>query len=176
VQSSVKAELINKLKKYIIQFYGMDATKNKDFSKIINEKHFHRLLSLMEGEEIVIGGQFSEEKNKIAPTILDHVSWNSAICRKKSLDRSFLSWNLPVRGYYSADQCTSEAPGIIFLYYHKANERKVIRHISYGGGCINDTLMHLASTSMPFGGVGESGMGRYHGKDSFDTFTIRKVF
>jgi aldehyde dehydrogenase (NAD+) len=175
VQSSVKAELINKLKKYIIQFYGMDATKNKDFPKIINEKHFHRLLSLMEGEEIVIGGQFSEEKNKIAPTILDHVSWNSAIMQEEIFGPI-----LPVMEFTRLEDIIPQInahPKPLALYFFttsKANERKVIRHISYGGGCINDTLMHLASTSMPFGGVGESGMGRYHGKDSFDTFTHKK--
>lgn len=175
VQSSVKAELMNKMKKYIVKFYGTDATKNENFPKIINEKHFQRLLSLMKDEEIVIGGQSSKETNQIAPTILDHVSWNSAIMQEEIFGPI-----LPVMEFNSLEELTPQInarPKPLALYYFttsKANERKIIRHISYGGGCINDTVMHIASTHMPFGGVGESGMGRYHGKDSFDTFTHKK--
>ncbi len=175
VQSSVKAELMNKMKKYIIKFYGTDATKNENFPKIINEKHFHRLLALMEGEEVVIGGHSSKETNQIAPTILDHISWNSTIMQEEIFGPI-----LPVLEFNRLEEIIPQInarPKSLALYYFttsKANERKIIRHISYGGGCINDTVMHLASTSMPFGGVGESGMGRYHGKDSFDTFTHKK--
>lgn len=175
VQSSVKAELMNKMKKYIVKFYGTDATKNENFPKIINEKHFQRLLSLMKDEEIVIGGQSSKETNQIAPTILDHVSWNSAIMQEEIFGPI-----LPVMEFNSLEELIPQInarPKPLALYYFttsKANERKIIRHISYGGGCINDTVMHIASTHMPFGGVGESGMGRYHGKDSFDTFTHKK--
>jgi aldehyde dehydrogenase (NAD+) len=175
VQSSVKAKLLEKMKKYMIKFYGTDATKNENFPKIINEKHFHRLLSLMEGEEVVIGGYSSKETNQIAPTILDHISWNSAIMQEEIFGPI-----LPVMEFTRLEDIIPQInsrPKSLALYYFttsKLNESKIIRHISYGGGCINDTVMHLASTHMPFGGVGESGMGRYHGKDSFDTFTHKK--
>lgn len=175
VQSSVKTELLSKMKKYIIQFYGADATKNENYPKIINEKHFNRLLSLMKGEEIVIGGHSSKETNQIVPTILDHVSWNSAIMKEEIFGPI-----LPVMEFQHLEDIIPQInarPKPLALYYfttNKANERKVIRNISYGGGCINDTVMHLASTHMPFGGVGDSGMGRYHGKYSFDTFTHKK--
>ncbi len=175
VQSSVKAELLDKMKKYIVKFYGTDATKNENFPKIINEKHFHRLLSLMEGEKIVIGGHSSEETNQITPTILDHISWTSPVMQEEIFGPI-----LPVMEFNRLEDIIPQInarPKALALYYFttsKTNESKIIRNISYGGGCINDTIMHLASSHMPFGGVGESGMGRYHGKDSFDTFSHKK--
>ncbi len=175
VQSSVKDELLGKMKKYIVKFFGTDATKNENFPKIINEKHFNRLLGLMEGEKIVIGGNSSKETNQIAPTILDHITWDSPVMQEEIFGPI-----LPVMEFTRLSELipmVNARPKPLALYFFttsKANERKIIGSIPYGGGCINDTVMHLATSHMPFGGVGESGMGRYHGRDSFDTFSHKK--
>jgi aldehyde dehydrogenase (NAD+) len=175
VHHSVKDALLKKMQHYIAHFYGINASNNKNFPKIINEKHYNRLLNLMEGENIVCGGNSTKDTNQIAPTILDHITWNSKI-----MEEEIFGPILPVLEYRSLNEEISHINNrakplaLYFFTTKKENERKVIRSISYGGGCINDTIMHLASTHMPFGGVGESGMGSYHGKASFDTFTHKK--
>lgn len=175
VHSSVKKELLQSMKKYILRFYGADATNNNQFPKIINEKHFKRLSELMSGEEIVIGGRTSKETNQIAPTVLDHVSWDSPVMREEIFGPI-----LPVIEYDKLESVIKKInarPKPLALYYfttEKEREKRILRNVSFGGGCINDTIMHLASTHMPFGGVGESGMGSYHGKQSFLTFSHQK--
>jgi aldehyde dehydrogenase (NAD+) len=175
VHHNVKAALLKKMQHYIVRFYGNNACNNESFPKIINEKHFNRLLNVMEGEHIFCGGSYSKDTNQIAPTILDQITWDSKI-----MEEEVFGPILPVLEYRSLNDEISRInnrPKPLALYLFttkKENERKVIRNISYGGGCINDTIMHLASTHMPFGGVGESGMGSYHGKASFDTFTHNK--
>lgn len=173
--SDIKEALLSKMKEYVIRFYGKQPCRNEDFPKIINEKHFHRLLGLLEGEHIVIGGEASETTNQIAPTILDQVTWDS-----KVMEEEIFGPILPVLEYQNLEEVISliaKRPKPLALYYftrNKENERNILRNISFGGGCINDTLMHLATSHMPFGGVGESGMGGYHGKASFDTFSHQK--
>lgn len=175
VSSTIKKELINKIKKYIIYFYGKNACANEDFPKIINEKHFNRLLTLINGERIIIGGDYSKDTNKIAPTVLDNITWESPI-----MENEIFGPILPIIEFQNFNEIISKInnrPKPLALYFftrNKKNERKIINSISYGGGCINETIMHLASSTMPFGGVGESGMGGYHGKASFDTFTHQK--
>ncbi|MDF2905270.1 MAG: NAD-dependent aldehyde dehydrogenase [Herbinix sp.] len=175
VHHSVKKCLLDKMKKYIHQFYGEQACLNDNFPKIINEKHFDRLLGLIDGEQAVIGGTFSRERNQISPTILNHITWNSPVMAEEIFGPI-----LPVMEFKTLSEAitmVSSHPKPLALYYFttkKENEKKIINSISYGGGCINDTIMHLATSHMPFGGVGDSGMGRYHGKYSFETFTHRK--
>jgi aldehyde dehydrogenase (NAD+) len=175
VHHSVKEALLKKMKKYIHQFYGDDACMNDNFPKIINEKHFDRLLDLMNNENIVIGGTSSRERNQISPTILNNINWNSPVMAEEIFGPI-----LPVLEFKNLGEVitmVNNHPKPLALYYFtskKENERRIINGISYGGGCINDTIMHLATSHMPFGGVGDSGMGRYHGKDSFDTFSHKK--
>ncbi len=175
VHHSVKAALLDRMKKYIHQFYGEDASMNESFPKIINEKHFDRLLGLMKNESIVIGGTSSRERNQISPTILDHINWDSPVMAEEIFGPI-----LPVLEFKNLNEVitmVNNQPKPLALYYFttkKENERRIIGSISYGGGCINDTIMHLATSHLPFGGVGNSGMGRYHGKDSFDTFSHKK--
>lgn len=174
VHHSVKNALLQKMKSYIKRFYGTEGSY-EEFPKIINEKHFKRLLDLIEGEEVVIGGKAWEETNQIAPTILDHISWESRVMQEEIFGPI-----LPVIEYHDLNDIINKInhrPKPLALYYFttsKERERKIIKSISYGGGCINDTIMHLATSHMPFGGVGESGMGGYHGKASFDTFSHQK--
>jgi aldehyde dehydrogenase (NAD+) len=175
VHHSVKIRLLDKMKKYIHQFYGEQACLNDNFPKIINEKHFDRLLGLIEGEKIVIGGTFSRERNQISPTILDQITWNSPV-----MSEEIFGPILPVLEFNNLTEAitmVNNHPKPLALYYFttkKENERRIINRISYGGGCINDTIMHLATSHMPFGGVGDSGMGRYHGIESFNTFSHKK--
>lgn len=175
VQRSVKDKLIKQIGKCIRKMYGKDALANEEYPKMINEKHFDRVLGLMEGAHIVSGGESDRARLKIAPTILDQVNWESAVMQEEIFGPL-----LPVLTFYDIKeviQMVNARPSPLALYYFtkdKRREGKVLKHISYGGGCINDTVVHLATSHMPFGGVGNSGMGGYHGKDSFDTFTHRK--
>lgn len=174
VHHSVKEALLNKMKEYILQFYGSDG-KYTELPKIINEKHFERLLALIQGEEIVTGGKALKETNQITPTILDHINWNS-----KVMEEEIFGPILPVIEYKNINEIIeriNNRPKPLAFYYFttsKVRETKVLKNISFGGGCINDTIMHLATSYMPFGGVGESGMGGYHGQSSFDTFSHKK--
>lgn len=175
VQKSVKDKLMKQIAKSIRKMYGKDVLANGEYPKIINEKHFDRILGLFNDAHIVSGGESDRASLKIAPTVLDQVSWESAVMQEEIFGPL-----LPVLTFYDMKeviQMVNARPRPLALYYFtrdKKREAKVLRHISYGGGCVNDTVVHLATSYMPFGGVGNSGMGGYHGKDSFDTFTHRK--
>lgn len=175
VHRSVKEPLVELMRKYILRFYGEDPGANTEFPKIINEKHFNRLMDLMERSHVVIGGRGNTETNQIEPTVLDLVEWNSTVMAEEIFGPI-----LPMLVFDDLNEVVSEInkhPKPLALYYFtgsKEKERYVLKNISYGGGCINDTIVHLASSHMPFGGVGESGMGGYHGKASFDTFSHKK--
>ncbi|HKL98708.1 MAG TPA: aldehyde dehydrogenase [Mobilitalea sp.] len=175
VHKKIKEELVGLIKKYIVQFYGEEPMNNQDFPKIINKKHFTRLLGLMEGCKIISGGRANEQTNQIEPTILDQVTWDSAVMAEEIFGPL-----LPIIEFDKLSEIVekiNQRPKPLALYFFtqsKENEGYVLRNISYGGGCINDTIVHLSSSNLPFGGVGESGMGAYHGKASFDTFTHYK--
>jgi aldehyde dehydrogenase (NAD+) len=175
VHYTVKEALVQKIKEYIVRFYGTNASRNDEFPKIVNEKHLQRLSELTEGEHVVVGGEISRDTNQIAPTVLDHITWDSPI-----MVEEIFGPLLPVLEYKDLNEVISRInsrPKPLALYFFttkKENESKIIRSISYGGGCINDTIMHLATSHLPFGGVGESGMGGYHGEASFNTFSHKK--
>lgn len=170
VQESVKDKLVEYLCLYIKRMYGSKLTES--FPKIINEKHFRRVLSLMEGETKAIGGDYDSETLQIAPTVLDQATWSSA-----SMQEEIFGPVLPILTYKNFKDMVQEGkqkpkPLAAYLFTTNSNHEKYfLKHYQSGGACINDTVMHLASTAMPFGGVGNSGMGGYHGKYSFDTFT-----
>ena len=175
VHRSVKKELTGEIKRVIETFYGPAAGGMDSFPKIINEKHFNRLALLMENEEILLGGNTDPAALKIAPTLADHVTWDSPL-----MQGEIFGPILPILEFDDLDEVISAVnrhPKPLALYFFttgKDRAERILRDISFGGGCINDTVMHLASTHLPFGGVGESGMGQYHGKSSFDTFTHYK--
>ena len=175
VHSSVKDELVAKMKKYIIKFYGMDPSRNPKYPKIINQKHFKRQISLLKDGHIIFGGQCRPETKQISPTIMDQVTWDSKIMQEEIFGPL-----LPILTFNhlgEAITAVNKRPKPLALYYFskdKMRQRNIIQNISFGGGCINDTIVHLATPYMPFGGVGESGMGSYHGKGSFDTFSHQK--
>ena len=175
VARGIKDELVQAMVKYLKEFYGENPLKNPDYPKIINEKHFNRILGLFEGEHLLIGGQTNLEALKIAPTIIDQVTWSSPVMQEEIFGPV-----LPIIEFDDLDEVIkmiNEYPKPLALYYftkNKNNENKVLSKVSFGGGCINDTIIHLSNPNLPFGGVGQSGMGQYHGKASFDTFSHSK--
>jgi aldehyde dehydrogenase (NAD+) len=174
VHASKKAQLIDELKRVIPEFYPGGAD-NELLPRIVNEKHFDRLLGLMAGENAVVGGESRRETLKIAPTVLDNITRESPV-----MGEEIFGPIMPLLEYTSLDEVIRDIkdhpkPLAFYLFSeNKAVQKRVLREVSFGGGCINETLMHLATPHMGFGGVGESGMGSYHGKLSFDTFTHYK--
>lgn len=179
VHESVKDDLITALSKTLREFYGQNIQQSPDYGRIVNLKHYHRLTSLLNSAQmnIVFGGHSDEDERYIEPTLLDHVTNDSAIMQDEIFGPI-----LPILTYQSLDEAIAfihQRPKPLSLYLFSEDEnatQRVINELSFGGGAINDTLMHLANPKLPFGGVGASGMGRYHGKYSFDTFTHEKSY
>lgn len=179
VHESVKDDLITPLSKTLREFYGQNIQQSPDYGRIVNLKHYHRLTSLLNSAQmnIVFGGHSDEDERYIEPTLLDHVTNDSAIMQEEIFGPI-----LPILTYQSLDEAIAfihQRPKPLSLYLFSEDEnatQRVINELSFGGGAINDTLMHLANPKLPFGGVGASGMGRYHGKYSFDTFTHEKSY
>lgn len=175
VQKEVKEEFLQYVLFWIEKMYGKGLENRESYPKIINEKHFKRIKQLIEGEEILIGGAVEEDSLQIAPTVLNHVSPKSPVMQEEIFGPV-----LPVLEFENiqeAEQFVRKRPKPLALYLFtgdKRVERRITEQLSYGGGCINDTIIHLATSHMGFGGVGESGMGSYHGKESFDTFSHKK--
>lgn len=176
VHSKIKEQLISALIKYINKFYGKNPLTSTDYPKIINNEHFNRLLNLIKDEKAFVGGQFNAKTNQITPTIMDNVSWDNPIMHEEIFGPI-----LPVIEYKNLNDVitkVNDRPKPLALYYFSNNrerQKRIIKSISFGGGCINDTIVHLGTPFMPFGGVGESGIGGYHGKASFDTFSHNKA-
>ena len=179
VHESVKDDLITALSITLREFYGQNIQQSPDYGRIVNLKHYHRLTSLLNSAQmnIVFGGHSDEDERYIEPTLLDHVTSDSAIMQEEIFGPI-----LPILTYQSLDEAIAfihQRPKPLSLYLFSEDEnatQRVINELSFGGGAINDTLMHLANPKLPFGGVGASGMGRYHGKYSFDTFTHEKSY
>lgn len=175
VQSSVRDRLIEAMKREIRRQFGREPLQNDAYPKIINEKHFARLRGLMENTSILIGGKTAEASQKIEPTLLAGVHGENPVMQEEIFGPL-----LPILVYDRIEEAIAfvkkrEKPLALYLFTKSAeNEKSVLSQLSYGGGCINDTVVHLATPYMPFGGVGNSGMGSYHGKESFTTFSHRK--
>ena len=173
--SMVKDELVNELKKQIQKQYGRQPLKRKQYGKIINEKHFDRLLGLIDYKKVVVGGTANRSTLQIEPTIMDNVTFSDLVMQEEIFGPI-----LPVLTYDFIDEAVDTIrsmahPLALYIFTQdKCAAKSVIEKIGFGGGCINDTLIHLATSEMPFGGFGESGMGSYHGKTGFDTFTHYK--
>ena len=174
VDKKVKDILINELKNSIIEFYGDNIKENKDFGRIINNKHFNRLKSILEKDKdsIIFGGNTDEITKYIEPTILDVNSFDSA-CMKEELFGPLL----PIITYEKLDDAIlyinqNEKPLALYIFTENKNvENEVLNRTQSGGVSINDTISHIINPELPFGGIGSSGMGCYHGKYSFDTFS-----
>lgn len=173
VQESVKAALLEALEQEFVKMCGEDALKNENYPHIVNEKHFQRVKGLITPEKVVFGGDFDEKTLKIQPTLLDGATLEDA-----AMQEEIFGPVLPVltfRTFEDAKKIIAVHPNPLALYYFgKKNESRALQEISFGGGCVNDTILHLATPRMGFGGVGESGMGAYHGKRGFDAFSHTK--
>ncbi|CDI50732.1 aldehyde dehydrogenase [Clostridium tetani] len=173
VHKSIKEKFINEMRRYINIFYKGES---KDFPRIINKFHFQRLINLLYSDgNIEIGGQYNKDTLQLYPTIINSIDWESNIMKEEIFGPI-----LPIIEYDSIDEVidkiNSRAKPLALYYFssNKENQKKLLESTSFGGGCINDTIMHLASPYMPFGGVGSSGMGSYHGHKSFETFSHKK--
>lgn len=175
VHKKVKEEFMEALVRNIEALYGEEPLESRDLGKIVNEKHFNRLTKMMRNLPIYYGGKTDPEHLKIEPTIIDNADWSIAPMKEEIFGPV-----LPVLEYENLSEVIGEIkkrpePLALYLFTRSSQvEKKVLKNVAFGGGCINDTIMHLASSSLPFGGKGESGMGNYHGKHSFHTFTHRK--
>lgn len=174
-QKDIKAQLITEISNQITKQYGDNPLENQDYGKIINDKHFERLCGLMDERKVVVGGNAKKDTLQIAPTVMDNVTEEDAIMKEEIFGPI-----LPVLTFDDFAEIynfLTDKPKPLALYLFSENKRRikeVTERISYGGGCINDTIIHLATNEMAFGGVGESGMGSYHGKDGFDAFSHTK--
>lgn len=173
--ASVKDALVEELKKEITRQYGKAPLENGDYGKIINQKHFDRLCGLIAPEKVVWGGETEPERLRIAPTVMDGVTWEDRV-----MGEEIFGPLLPVLTYTDIGEVMMELekrdhPLALYIF---AEDRELVKKVTsrcrYGGGCVNDVIIHLATSEMGFGGVGGSGMGAYHGKVGFDTFSHKK--
>jgi aldehyde dehydrogenase (NAD+) len=175
VNRQVKSDLLKAIKQSIQEFYGDDPAKSPDYSRIINQRQLARLAGLLTEGELVTGGEVNAADRYIAPTVIDGISWDSLVMKDEIFGPI-----LPVLEYDDLGDAIAQInarPKPLALYIFskdKAKQERVLRETSSGGVCINDTVMQVAMTSLPFGGVGDSGIGSYHGKASFDTFSHYK--
>ena len=174
-ESTVKEAFLRAVCAEIKRQYGEAPLESKDYGKIINQKHFARLCGLMDEKKVVIGGNADAASCRIAPTVMDNVTWEDAV-----MGEEIFGPIMPILAFDDFDAVidelkTKEKPLALYLFSSdKGHMRRVTDELSFGGGCINDVIIHLATSEMGFGGVGESGMGSYHGKAGFDAFSHQK--
>ncbi len=171
---SVKEQLIAEIKKQITLQFGEKPLNNPNYGRIVNDKHFNRLLGLIDNNKVVAGGGCNQTKLQIEPTVMDNVTYDDAV-----MGEEIFGPILPIITYTDFDGIIktlkrSEKPLALYLFTNDKSHIKAVEALSYGGGCINDVIIHLATSNMPFGGVGESGMGAYHGVDGFKAFSHTK--
>ncbi len=182
VHTAIKSELVKALQTQITAFYGEDPQTSPDFSRIISSRHFESLRQLLNSGKIIMGGQTDAEEKYIAPTLIDQVSWQEPV-----MQAEIFGPILPILEYSDLGEAIAQIndrPKPLALYFFSRDQQKqqrVLQETSSGGICFNDTVLQFTSKFLPFGGVGSSGIGRYHGKASFDTFShyrsvLKKTF
>ncbi len=173
--ADIKDKLLEEIRKQIKLQYGEHPLDNANYGRIISRKHYERVCALIDSEKVYCGGERSENDLKIAPTVMDNVSRSDAVMREEIFGPV-----LPVLTYENESDLINELneQPLPLAFYVFSGTKEFIKEITercrFGGGCINDTIMHIATSQMGFGGVGESGMGSYHGKEGFDCFTHKK--
>lgn len=174
VEESIQEQFLEMLRKYIKEFkYSPDS---EQYTKIINQRNFQRLVGLIDKEKIYFGGNFDEEKRYIEPTIVHSVDWDDHIMQEEIFGPllpviSFKNYNMALNAVLEL-----EKPLSAYLFTNNAEEKEnFTQRLSFGGGCINDVVMHLSNGYLPFGGVGDSGIGNYHGKFGFEAFSHQKA-
>jgi aldehyde dehydrogenase (NAD+) len=171
----MKSKFIEFLKEEITNAYGDNPEISPDFPRIVNQKNWQRLCDLLVGNTILFGGQTHVESCYIAPTLIDEPSLGSSLMKDEIFGPI-----LPILSYANDTDLKNiisgyEKPLSLYVFTENKNfAKKIIQEFSFGGGCVNDTIIHLVNNRLPFGGVGHSGIGAYHGKLSFDTFSHKK--
>lgn len=175
VDRHVKDELLRLLTAEVARQYGVRPLENPAYGKMVNRKHFDRVRGLIDPVRVVLGGAADEKALKIEPTIMDKATPQDPV-----MGEEIFGPVLPVIAFDSLDEAidlvrSRPTPLALYLFSQdRATQRRVMREVPFGGGCVNDTIMHLATSHMGFGGMGASGMGSYHGRKSFETFTHEK--
>lgn len=175
VHRSIKDSFLNQLKEMIHELYGKEPLKNPNFTRIVSERHFKRLQSFLNNGKCFTGGKSDEKRLVIEPTVLTDITWEDPV-----MEDEIFGPILPVMEYETLSEVVDtiqNKPKPLALYLftqNKSIEKEVLNRVSFGGGCINDTIYHISTPHLPFGGVGHSGIGAYHGKSSFDTFSHKK--
>ena len=172
VHKGIKEEFINLLKENIISFFGIKASESENYGRIINQKQFLRLKNLLSQGEIIFGGENNEDNNYISPTLIKPYDLNSSLMQDEIFGPI-----LPVLEFEKIEsviEYINQRPRPLALYYFGSKNQNIFKKTTSGGVCINDAIMHIIPHNLPFGGIGQSGMGAYHGKKSFDTFSHYK--
>lgn len=175
VHKDIEKEFIKKLEEEIKTQFGEEPLKSEDYSKMVNEREFNRVLSYINKDKLVFGGNYNKETLQIEPTILKDVTWDDSV-----MEREIFGPILPILNFENLDDVikiinSKDKPLALYYFSEDKNKiKKILNTTSSGGVTINDTLVHVSSTYLPFGGVGNSGMGEYHGKYSFDLFSNKK--
>jgi aldehyde dehydrogenase (NAD+) len=175
VHHAVKDQFLLHVQKEINTLYGKNPLENTNYTRIVSKRHYERLLHFLHDGNLAIGGKAKEETLTIEPTVIDQVDWSMPIMQEEIFGPL-----LPILEYHNIEAVIEEVlkrPKPLALYIFaqdKAVQQEVINRVSFGGGCINDTVYHVAQPNLPFGGVGESGIGKYHGEYSFQTFSHYK--
>ena len=175
VQKNMKKHFVNFLKEEITKAYGENPEESPDFARIINAKNWQRLVDLIEPEKVVFGGESNPKDNYIAPTLVEETALESPIMQEEIFGPI-----LPILTYKKESEIAAvisrfEKPLALYVFSENPGfQKRIIQNYSFGGGCVNDTIIHFANKRLPFGGVGHSGIGAYHGNLSFDTFSHQK--
>lgn len=175
VHEDIKDQFTEKFKEAVTSFYGKNPMDNEEFTHIVSKRHFERLKSFLTNGKVVIGGHFNDDELFIEPTLLDNVSWQDPV-----MEDEIFGPILPMMTFDRLDEVVQQVRNQekpLALYYFSEDDRNqeyILKHLQFGGGCINDTVYHVANPYLPFGGVGYSGQGAYHGEASFNVFTHNK--
>lgn len=175
VDAKIKEPFLKLVKEQLQKMYGTTPLNNPSYGKIINQKHFERILGLIDSKKVILGGESNPQTLQIAPTIMDLVTAEDAVMQEEIFGPI-----LPIITYENIEEAEKfvkerEKPLAFYLFTKdKTIEQRFMNYVSFGGGCVNDTIVHLSEPSMGFGGIGASGMGSYHGRKSFETFSHQK--
>ncbi len=175
IPRELQKTFIEKMISHLKMFYGIEARHSEDYSRIIHEKHLDRLSGLLLSQKIAFGGEAYREDRFLAPTIMENVGWDDKI-----MEDEIFGPILPILPYDDINEAVQNIlkrpkPLAFYLFTNNESQKDLyVDKIPFGGGCVNDTVLHLANPHLPFGGIGTSGLGSYHGKKSFDTFTHEK--
>jgi len=176
VHESIKQKFLDTIKQRLIELYGEDASLSPDFGRIVNERHFERLTNLLDQEKVIVGGKAIKPDRYIAPTIMENVTLDDKVMKEEIFGPI-----LPVIEYSKFDEIYNtiaklpQHPLACYIFSEsKTVQNELVSKIQFGGGCINHCIQHIINHHLPFGGVGESGMGSYHGFNGFECFSHKK--